>query len=129
MASSSSHVITQSITLNLPTINQHVRLDNNNYLIWLSVVRPILRSNDLEGIVDGSEPCPQQFLIDAEGKKTLNPTFTLWTKKDQLMLSWMNVSLSKSVLSTMYGLNLSKDVWSTLANRFASQPHLHVAHL
>ena len=77
MASSGSHVITPSITLNHPTINQHVRLDNNNYLMWLTVVHPILRSNDLEGIIDGSKPCPQQFLINAEGKKTLNPTFTI----------------------------------------------------
>ena len=57
------------------------------------------------GIVDGSDPCPPEFLVDAEGKKTLNPEFTLWTKKDQYLLSWINFTLSEDVLSTVYGLD------------------------
>ena len=45
------------------------------------------------------------------------------------MLRWMNVSLFESVLSTVYSLNSSKDVWSALANQFASHSRSHVAHL
>jgi len=41
----------------------------------------------------------------------------------------MNVYLSESVLSTVYGLNSSKDALSALANRFASHSCSHVAYL
>jgi hypothetical protein len=36
----------------------YVRLDGPNYTTWLSQIRPVLRTNDFMGIVDGSEPCP-----------------------------------------------------------------------
>ena len=45
------------------------------------------------------------------------------------MLRWMNVSLFESVLSTVYSLNSSKDVWSALANQFAGHSRSNVAHL
>ena len=61
-----------------------------------------------------------EFLVDAEGKKTLNPKFTLWTKKDKYLLSWINFTLSEDILSTVYGLYTSKQVWTALDNRFAT---------
>ena len=81
------------------------------------------------GIVDGSDLCPPEFLVDAKGKKTLNPEFTFWIKNDQYLISWINFTLSKDILSTVYGLDTSKQVWIALANRFASQSHFHIAHL
>jgi DNA-directed RNA polymerase specialized sigma subunit len=33
------------------------------------------------------------------------------------------------VMSTVYGLNTSKQVWSALSNRFASQSTAHIAHI
>lgn len=72
------------------------------------------------GIVDGSEPCPQQFLTDDQGKKTLDPEYVSWTKRDHFLLNWINVTLTNKVLSTVYGLNTSRQVWSALANCFAS---------
>ena len=72
------------------------------------------------GIVDGSDLCPPEFLVDAKGKKTLNPEFTFWIKNDQYLISWINFTLLKDILSTVYGLDTSKQVWTALANRFAS---------
>jgi hypothetical protein len=62
-----------------------VKLDGPNYLMWLNQFLLVLRSNDLLGIVDGSELCPNQFLRDDQGKDTttVNPAFVIWTKKDQ----------------------------------------------
>jgi hypothetical protein len=48
----------------------------DNYLQWLSQIKPIIRSNDLKGIINGSEVCPPQFLSNENGQKTLNPEFT-----------------------------------------------------
>jgi hypothetical protein len=68
---------------------------------------PALHTYDLLGIVDGSEVCPSKFAADAEGKptSTINPDFLVWQKKDQFVLAWLNATLTKKVLSTVYGLN------------------------
>ena len=115
----------------LPNFPQGIpaKLDGSNYLNWVSRFLPALCSNGLMGIVDGSNPCPPEFLVDAEGNKTLNPEFTLWTKKDQYLLSWINFTLSEDVLSTVYGLDTSKQVWTALANCFASHSRSRIAHL
>jgi hypothetical protein len=101
----------------------------NNYLTWLSQFKPFLRNHELMGIVDGTEPCPQQFLINDKGEKTLNPAYATWNKKDQYLLGWINLSLSEKILSTVYGLHISRQVWSALASRFASKSRSHVTNL
>jgi hypothetical protein len=122
---------TDTSAFSLPNPNHQVtvKLDSTNYLRWLTQFNPILRSNDLMGIVDGSEPCPQPTLTDDQGKEIPNPEFRLWNRKDQCILSWINVTLSEKVLSTVYGLNTSRQVWTALASRFASQSRSHISHL
>jgi len=44
-------------------------------------------------------------------------------------LSWLNTALNESVLSTLYGLHTSQQVWTFLATRFASQSRTRVNHL
>lgn len=106
-------------TFSLPNITHFIqtKLDSSSdYLI--------LKTHDLLGIVDGSEPCPPQFIpvTDETGKVTdqLNPKYTLWQKKDQFLLSWINTTLSANVLSSVYGLDTFRQVWDSLATRFAS---------
>jgi hypothetical protein len=128
MASSSSIL---SITLQLPNFPQgSLKLEGTTtYLLWLSTVVPILKAHEVLSIVDGSEPCPEQFLTNENGEKLSNPEFSTWNKKDQYLLSWINMSLSPSVLSTVYGLHTSRQVWSALSTRFTSQSRSRVSHL
>jgi hypothetical protein len=85
----------------------YVKLDGPNYHMWLSQFLPVLRVHEL---MEGSEPCPHKFLLDDQGKDmtTGNPDFSIWTKKDQCILSWINAILTKKVLSMVYGLNTSR---------------------
>jgi hypothetical protein len=39
------------------------------------------------------------------------------------------LTLSESVLATVYGLNTSRQVWSALASRFASQSRSRISHI
>lgn len=73
------------------------------------------------GIVDGSKPSPPPFLPDHQGKEVFNLASALLVKKDQFLLNLINVTISKSILSPMYGLHTSQQVWNALANRFSSQ--------
>ncbi|WKA10797.1 hypothetical protein VitviT2T_028352 [Vitis vinifera] len=54
-----------------------IKLSDTNYLIWSSQIVPVLKSHDLMGFVDGSEPCPSKSLDGS-----LNPAYILWNKKD-----------------------------------------------
>ncbi len=48
---------------------------------------PIVQSYELLSFVDGLELCPTKHKTATEDKQIVNPTYVLWTKKDQLVLS------------------------------------------
>jgi hypothetical protein len=128
MASSSS-LPTVMTNLSPPNLTFHEKLEGPNYLSWLTQFSPILRSTDSMAIVDGTKPCPHKFLLDENNKQVPNPEFVLWQRKDQTILSWINITLSKKVLSTIYGLETSRQVWTSLASQFANQSKTRVANL
>lgn len=91
----------------MPACSQLFKLEGPNYLAWVAQFQPILRGNDLQGLVDGTDLCPPQFVVNSENVQALNPAYVTWQKKDQLLLSWIICSLSPSIVSTMYGLKTS----------------------
>jgi hypothetical protein len=64
-------------------IHSHIapklQLDEQNYMAWVYQFQPILRTNDLMGIVDGIEPCPPRFIPGPtkDSPDQLNPEFIL----------------------------------------------------
>jgi len=108
-----------------------IKLEGHNYLNWTTQFIPALKSHDLLSIIDGSEACPSQFLVDSIGKLTydINPTYLVWQKKDQFILAWLNATLDEKVFSTVYGLTTSTQVWNALDTRFAPQSRSRIIHL
>jgi hypothetical protein len=116
-----------------PNIGQLItfKLEGPNYITWSNQVIPILKTNNLMGFVDGYEPCPPNFVLDNQGKATatLCPTFLLWTKKDQFVLSWLNATLMEKVMSTTFGVTSAQQVWDSLSSWFASHSKTWISHL
>jgi hypothetical protein len=116
--------ITSANSFSIPNISHltGAKLEGPNYIVWVSRFLPILRTNGLMNIVDGSEPAPPKYLPKPASMSTapLNPEFVLWEKKDQFILSWLIASLSEKVVATVYGLNTSHEVWTALAHCYAS---------
>jgi hypothetical protein len=106
-----------------------IKLETGNYTSWVTQINPILRTHDLMGIVDGSEPCPQKHLTDSKGEEILNPEYLIWNKKDQYLLSVITSSLSEKFLAIVYGLNTSHQAWTALATKFASKSKSRIANL
>ncbi|KAM1954088.1 hypothetical protein EV2_024248 [Malus domestica] len=109
-----------------PTINPfssamttivNIKLDRTNYPLWLAHILPILKSRDLMGYVDGSCVCPLKHLA---GDTAVNPGYTSWVQQDQMILSWINGSLTASVLSTVASKRTSRATWEALEQRYAS---------
>jgi hypothetical protein len=113
-----------------PNFSQLFKLEGPNYLGWVAQFQPILRANELEGMVDGTDICPPQLIPNSSGiKQVPNPAYTLWQKRDQHLLSWIICSLSPSLVTSMYGLNTSHQAWKALAERYASQSRSHISQL
>jgi hypothetical protein len=107
MASSSA------INFTLPNIGTgfHSKLEGPNYSAWMTQLVPVLKSHELMGFMDGSEPCPSKFIVDTHGELTSNisPEYIVWSRKDQFMLSLIYATLSKKLLSTVVRLQHARD--------------------
>jgi hypothetical protein len=122
----------QSATSSLPNAAHFsfFKLDDPNYLDWVSQFIPILRGHELIGIMDGSEPCPPKFLTNPETQEqSLNHAYTVWQKKDQHLLSWIICLLEPFLVSSMYGIDTAHGAWSLLSTRYAAQSRSRISHL
>jgi hypothetical protein len=106
-----------------------LKLEGPNYISWLSLVVPVIRSNDLMGFIDVEETRPPQLLFGENGQNVPNPNYTLWIRKDQFLLSWIISILFEKVLSQVYGLDTSGLIWVALQNKFASQSQSRVSYI
>ncbi|GMY31996.1 putative transcription factor interactor and regulator CCHC(Zn) family [Fagus crenata] len=75
------------------------------------------------GFVTSTNPCPLEFKRNTEGTLTteVDPRYFTWHQQDQMILSWINNSLSPTVLSTVARFTSSQATWSSLEKRYASQ--------
>ena len=76
----------------------------------------------LMGFVDGTNQCPPEFKRDKDGKETneVDPSYITWYQQDQMILSWINNSLSLPMLSTVARFTSAFATWSSLEKRYAS---------
>ena len=75
------------------------------------------------GFVNGTKPCPVQYKHgdDRKPRNSIDPAYLEWQQKDQALLSWINATLTPSVLSTVARFSTSRDVWRSLEKWYASQ--------
>jgi hypothetical protein len=85
--SPNSQTETNSAFTIIPNFSQLFKLKGPNYLGWVAQFQPILRENDLLGLIEDTDLCPPQFLSSEGNTQTLNPAYIAWQKKDQLLLS------------------------------------------
>ncbi|KAF5473053.1 hypothetical protein F2P56_009698 [Juglans regia] len=113
-----------------PTQLISIKLDETNYLAWTAQFKPILKSHNLLGFIDGSNLCPAVFVDDNAAKnESVNPAYTSWQSRDQLLLSWIISSISPALVASLYGLDSSFLAWQSLVACFASQSKFRISHL
>jgi hypothetical protein len=99
--------------------------DSHNYLAWKTQFLNLLRGHELVGFIDGTEACPLKNLAFG----SLNSAYVVRKKKDVCLLGWILSSLSEKLVSTIYGMETSKQVWTALQARFSSQSCSRISHL
>ncbi|KAF6170817.1 hypothetical protein GIB67_015769 [Kingdonia uniflora] len=134
-ASSSSVTISSSPTMAISNIANlaPIKLNKYNYVLWKSLWLPILYSFNLLSLVDGSNVLPSEFITtsDDSGLSVLNsnPNFTDWARRDQILLIWLNATISENLLVYVVGLPTSEILWRTLERRFSTISRSHVMQL
>jgi hypothetical protein len=81
------------------------KLDGDNYATWKLDMKMVLMNLELWGIVDGSEPCPN----DAEDALS-------WAKKDGKALSTIYLSTKRSEKNDLSECKTSAEAWKKLSN-------------
>ncbi|CAL1384819.1 unnamed protein product [Linum trigynum] len=92
-----------------------VKLNPTNYLLWRAQLNPLLRCNRLIGHIDGTLPPPPLNVEDHP-----NPAYATWYENDQLVLAWINLSLTEAVMPTIVNKSTARDAWDALAAVYAS---------
>ncbi|KAF9677648.1 hypothetical protein SADUNF_Sadunf08G0129400 [Salix dunnii] len=125
MTSSNTTQIPSSSTQHFQSLSQPVnnKLEGQNYLTWSVQLQVFLRSHDLSGMIDGSEEAPSKLLAD----NSPNPAYTVWFRKDNCVLSWLLASISEKLVSTVFSLKTSKQVWDSLQTRFSATSQSRIA--
>ncbi|CAL8139773.1 unnamed protein product [Prunus armeniaca] len=100
-----------------------IKLELNTYPLWLVQIVPRLCSRSLMMFVDGTSTCPLAFHSDVAGKPTdkVNLAYEDWIQQDQMVLSWINGSLSPDVLATVARSTSAHLTWLSLEKRYAFQ--------
>ncbi|KAF4362192.1 hypothetical protein G4B88_009472 [Cannabis sativa] len=81
-----------------------------------SRVAPTVIGHDLDQILFLHVSPPATLVTGAP-----NPKHAQWKKKDQLLLSWLRLSMMEPVLASVANFSTSLTVWRALEQRFSSQ--------
>jgi hypothetical protein len=108
-----------------------VRLDRENYLLWKAQVIPTLHSFELIGYIDGTCTAPAKTIAGAtaDAEPVPNPAYAEWFRRDQLVLSALLASLTPETIGQVLFLSSAVQVWTTLANMFASRSKARMVQL
>ena len=99
--------------------NCPVKLGQNDFLLWKSVIIPIVKGHDLDGYLFGTQLIPEKMVTmmekSSESKAMFNLTYVKWVRTDQRLLCWLVSSISESVLPKVVGLSTAHETWKALA--------------
>ena len=71
-----------------------VRLDKDNYLLWKSLVLPLIRGCKLDGYILGIKECPESFVTTSDKTLKTNHNYEEWIAQDQAFLGWLRNSMA-----------------------------------
>ena len=86
-----------------------VQLKGENYDEWARSLRTALRARKKFGFVDGTIKQPDEDSADLED----------WWTNNSLLVSWIMNTIEPSLQSTMSHMEVAKDLWANIKERFS----------
>ncbi|CAA0842104.1 Unknown protein [Striga hermonthica] len=103
------------ITLNTGT-QIPIKLDGTNYPAWRVQFNALLIGYDLQGYVDGTNPCPP----------STDDGYTRWKRQDQLLIHAIISSVTAQVVNFLGNVTTSKQAWDILTHMYANKSRSRV---
>ena len=99
-----------------------VKLDYSNYIVWKHQIEVILETYSMIDAISDTVMAPDQLLKDSSSNFNIevNPNFLIWRNQEQALFTFLNSTLSPSVLALTVGQKSGSGVWRVLEKRFAS---------
>jgi histone deacetylase 1/2 len=105
------------------------KLSENNFHLWRQQVEPYINAHNLIDFVVCTRVPPQFVDDEARRTGTVNPEYTIWRNRDQLLLSWLQSTLTGEILSRMLGCVHAYELWDRLFKYFHKQTRARARHL
>ncbi|PNY08091.1 hypothetical protein L195_g004602, partial [Trifolium pratense] len=97
------------------------KLNEKNFHLWRQQVEPYINAHGLDDLL-ASPSIPPRFLNETDRTTaTLNPAYRKWRQQDQMLLSWLQSTLSSEILARFLGSRTSQDLWGKILSFFHKQ--------
>lgn len=81
-----------------------------------------LNGQNFYGFVDGSYPCPPQYVPSVNGStQTLSSEYIAWKAQDQSLVNMIGQTLSLVAMSCDIGSYFAQEMWAHLRRKFVAQ--------
>ncbi|XP_058785037.1 uncharacterized protein LOC131659945 [Vicia villosa] len=97
------------------------KLDEKNFHLWRQQVEPFINAHGLTEFVVCTRVPPRFLTDEARNSGSENPAYSAWLQKDQMLLSWLQSTLSGEILSRMLGCTHAHELWDRLFQYFQKQ--------
>jgi len=77
------------------------KLNEKNFLVWRQQVEPYVNANNLDDFLTAPIIPPRFLTAQDRATGKLNPEFRQWRLKDQMLLSWLQSTLSGEILALL----------------------------
>ncbi|MCH97171.1 retrovirus-related pol polyprotein from transposon TNT 1-94, partial [Trifolium medium] len=122
IASSSSELVTFQLKIS-------EKLDEQNFLIWKQQIELVVNAHNLQSFLYFTE-IPNKYATDPVTSAIVeNPAYHLWVRQDQWLLSWLQSTISRAVMSRILVSSLyqeSIDSLASVGDPIPSQQHIDV---
>jgi hypothetical protein len=97
------------------------KLTEKNYHMWRQQVEPYINAHYLDDFLVSPAIPPRFLTADDHLTGNLNPAYRKWRQKDQMLMSWLQTTLSSEILARVLGSNHTYELWSKIQSYFQKQ--------
>ncbi|MCI35366.1 retrovirus-related Pol polyprotein from transposon TNT 1-94, partial [Trifolium medium] len=92
-----------------------------NFHLWRQQVEPYINAHALDDFLVSPVIPPRFLTADDHATATLNPAYRKWRQKDQMLMSWLQSTISREILARVLGSTHTFELWSKILNYFQKQ--------
>nr|KYP37941.1 hypothetical protein KK1_040830 [Cajanus cajan] len=90
------------------------KLDTKNYLLGCQQVEPVIKGHRLHHFLVNPQILPKFLTVSNKDENRVSKEYLAWEQQDQLLLSWLQSSMSKDMLARVIGCKSSFQIWDKI---------------